>query len=119
MEELSEYGEEIARYFSTKHGGLVSIRAGGVTLVRHPGADWKVLARKRDEVSLEQWTQGKKQFVAGLPAWRMGVESLPSMDTIAEWVVDSVCETVTGEIVEPDGVGSDGAPSWLLALGLI
>jgi hypothetical protein len=119
MEGLSEYVEEIARYFSTKHGGLISIRADGVTLVRHPGTEWKVLARKRDDVSIKQWTQGKMEFVDRLSAWKVGVESLPSLEKIGEWVADSVCETVTGEMVEPDGVGSDGAPSWLLALGMI
>lgn len=119
MQNLSSHGVEIARYFSTKHGGLISVCADGVTLIRRPGTDWEVLARKKPEVSLEKWTTGKLQLVAGLAAWKVGVESLPSMDTIAEWMADSVCETVTGEFVEPDGVGSDGAPSWLLALGLI
>lgn len=37
-----------------------------------------------------------------------------------EWVYDSVCESVTGRhTVEPEGIGPDGAPSWLLAMGLI
>ena len=88
MDEISKHGAEVARYFSTKHGGLISIRAKGITLIRHLGTDWKVLAHKKDEVSLEQWTNGKKQHVAGLPTWKVGVESLPSMDTIAEWVSD-------------------------------
>lgn len=119
MAKLSAHGTEIARYFSTKHGGLVSVCADGVSLIRRPDTSWQVLSRKKAEVSLDKWTANKLQFVAGLAAWKLQVSSLPSMDTIAEWMADSVCETVTGELVEPDGVGSDGAPSWLLALGLI
>lgn len=41
------------------------------------------------------------------------------MRQLEAWAGDSVCETVTGDTVEPDGTGADGAPSWLLALGMI
>ncbi len=119
MEKISIHGKEIARYFSTKYCGLISIRANGVTLIQYPDTDWEVLSYKREDASLENWTKGKLEFVAELPEWKVGIKSLPSLDTIAEWMGDSICETVTGEIIEPDGVGSDGAPSWLLALGLM
>jgi hypothetical protein len=48
-----------------------------------------------------------------------GVTKPPSMGTLERWTSDGVAKTVTGERVEPDGHGSDGAPSWLLALGYI
>jgi len=41
------------------------------------------------------------------------------MDEIEDAVCDSVCLSIGGETVEPDGWDSNGAPSWLLALGLI
>ena len=44
---------------------------------------------------------------------------LPDMEELEEWMFDSVCETPTGNDVEPDGYGPDGVPSWLLLLGLI
>ncbi len=44
---------------------------------------------------------------------------MPSMDALEEWSCDGICKTPTGKRVEPDGHGSDGSPSWLLALGLI
>jgi hypothetical protein len=43
----------------------------------------------------------------------------PGMDEIEAAVCDSVCPSIGGETVEPDGWDSSGAPSWLLALGLI
>jgi len=43
----------------------------------------------------------------------------PSMDEIEDAVCDSVCPSIGGETVEPDGWDSEGSPSWLLALGLI
>jgi hypothetical protein len=43
----------------------------------------------------------------------------PSMRRLEEWVCDSICESVAGDNVEPDGWDSNGSPSWLLALGMI
>ncbi len=43
----------------------------------------------------------------------------PSLSTMERWSNDGVAKTVTGDRTEPDGYGPDGAPSWLLALGLI
>lgn len=43
----------------------------------------------------------------------------PNLEAMEEWVNDGIAETVTGDRTEPDGYGPDGAPSWLLALGMI
>jgi len=44
----------------------------------------------------------------------------PSQSDLEGWVSDDGgCETVSGDWVEPDGWGPDGAPSWLLALRMI
>ena len=40
-------------------------------------------------------------------------------EDLAEAVCDSVCETPNGTTVEPDGIDSDGVPSWLMIHGLI
>ncbi len=39
-------------------------------------------------------------------------------EAIAEAMMDSVCESMTGERVEPDGYDSKGFPSILMAVGL-
>lgn len=58
----------------------------------------------------------------GFPEWIVWngeqIET-PDLEQIQFWVYDSVCETVTGDMIEPDGYGPDGAPSWLIALGLM
>jgi hypothetical protein len=43
----------------------------------------------------------------------------PSMKSLERWTEDSVCKSVFGAQVEPDGFGPHGEPSWLLAMGLI
>ena len=43
----------------------------------------------------------------------------PSFKSLEKWSKDSVCKSVFGNKVEPDGFGPEGEPSWLLAVGLI
>ncbi len=43
----------------------------------------------------------------------------PSVATMEKWMDSGIARTVTGDKTEPDGYGPDGAPSWLLALGMI
>lgn len=44
---------------------------------------------------------------------------IPSQKKLEWWSFDSVCKSVFGTDVEPDGWSYDGSPSWLLALNLI
>ena len=44
---------------------------------------------------------------------------MPSEKTLEKWSFDGVAQSVTGKKVEPDGIGPDGAPSWLLVLGIL
>lgn len=55
---------------------------------------------------------------SALTLFNVGVE-IPKLDDLNRWVWDSVCDSVAGEQVEPDGWDSNGYPSWLLALGMI
>lgn len=43
----------------------------------------------------------------------------PSLKSLERWTMDSVCKSVFGAQVEPDGYGPLGDPSWLIALGMI
>ena len=42
-----------------------------------------------------------------------------SQESLAEAMDDGTCETPNGNAVEPDGVDSDGCPSWLMIHGLM
>ena len=57
-----------------------------------------------------------------IPVYRLkhyfGV-NVPSVKTLEKWSDSGKCKSVFGKTVEPDGVDPEGAPSWLLALGLI
>jgi hypothetical protein len=115
----SDHGGEFARYLDPS-GWLIAFCEDGVVLgksIVHP--NWRVLRRKKTDVSPADWKQRKLDRLAELPWWRKQVRSLPSLKQLERWSYDSVCETVTGDDVEPDGVGPDGAPSWLRALCLI
>jgi len=57
----------------------------------------------------------KTRAVAGL-GW---IGRACSEAYLGKAVMDSVCETPNGNTVEPDGVDSEGAPSWLMIHGLI
>lgn len=48
-----------------------------------------------------------------------GFTKLPSEKVMERWMEEGVAKTVTGKRTESDGYGSDGSPSWLLALGYI
>ena len=43
----------------------------------------------------------------------------PSDRLIDKWIFDGIAKSVDGKRVENDGFSSSGAPSWLLALGMI
>jgi len=119
MSLLDQY-TEVARYFSRRHRGLISIAQEGAVLRLTLGdEDWKVLLRKKDAIAIEDWLAKKKEIVAQMPAWARETRELPTVEQMAEWLSDGQCETPSGDEVEPDGHGPDGAPSWLLALGLI
>ena len=55
----------------------------------------------------------------GCREWGGQVFDVPELDELEGWVFDSVCETLDGDMVEPDGWNVEGCPSWLLVLGLV
>jgi len=120
MAKLKAHGEEIARYVSPKWGGLISIRSDGTVLRRTPWSGWKVHARVKPGVDLEEWVEKKREWFRGIPEnhW-MRCTTLPSLQTLEEWAEAGIAETPTGYEVEPDGRGPDGSPSWLLILGML
>jgi hypothetical protein len=46
--------------------------------------------------------------------WKHQTYPVPDLDQLDAWVIDSVCETPDGDIVEPDH-----PDSWLSLLGII
>lgn len=43
----------------------------------------------------------------------------PSESEIEDMMFDSVCPSINGHNVEPDGFDPDGFPSWLQAVGIV
>lgn len=112
--------EEILRWFSPQRLVLKSLRRDGVVLFRGVGdSRWRPFFHKKAEIPLDEFIENKRNAVAKLPEWARLAHAIPSVRQLEEWVSDCQCETPTGDIVEPDGHGPDGAPSWLLALGMI
>lgn len=119
MAKLSAHGRPFLTYFHARRRALLSVHPDGTTLFRTPFQGWKVLARKKAEVPLEQWKESKRRQFEAQPHWAKDITKLPSQATIEHWMMDGVAETVEGDDIEPDGIGANGSPSWLLALGLI
>jgi len=110
----------VLRYFSPARMALVALTSDGLTLIRRiEDEDWKIAARKKQSPTFEEWLAIKKRNIAALPAWAVEVKELPSLEQLQDWLTDGICETPTGDQVEPDGQGPDGAPSWLRLLGFI
>ena len=65
---------------------------------------------------------GPGRRVDGIPEtveWQGKTFDTPPLETLNHWMWDSVCETLEGGTIEPDGWDHEGCPSWLLALNLI
>jgi alpha-amylase/alpha-mannosidase (GH57 family) len=67
------------------------------------------------------WADGEAQKlpISALSAAKGLGKEIPDTDQLTEWVHDSMCESILGENVEPDGIDEHGSPSWLLAMGMI
>lgn len=48
-----------------------------------------------------------------------GFKKPPKSAALEKMVFDGIAKSITGKRVEPDGIASDGSPSWLLVLGYI
>lgn len=48
-----------------------------------------------------------------------GINKPPTLSTLERRNSSGISKSVTGKIVEPDGFGPDGSPSWELVMGII
>jgi len=70
------------------------------------------------ELLLEEMISDIRQEL-GIKQWPEPTVEPPDLETLQEWLLDSICEATDGCIVEHDGRCSHGHPSWFLRLGLI
>ena len=120
MAKLTAHRSDIVcRYFDPTRRCLVAIRSDGARLHRHTAGGWRIVARKKKDIPLQEWKDRVIASYAKLPAYYQGVKSLPSVATLERYAADGIAKTVDGQRIEPDGTAANGAPSWLLALGLI
>lgn len=112
--------EVLFTYVNANTGALIAILADGTKYGRNiHTSGWKHLTTKKADITLEQWTANKRALYDAMPAWAKGVKALPSLRTLEKWSNDGVARTVDGQRIEPDGTASNGAPSWLLVVGVI
>lgn len=121
MAKISAHGKAFAVVLSPSTGRLFSFHEDGVTLVKSVHSPvWKLHARLKAGNDLAAWKERRLAKLAGLPEWARKTKSLPSLKTLERWHhEDGGCETPSGDMVEADGTGPDGAPSWLRLLGMI
>lgn len=46
-------------------------------------------------------------------------KKVPSLNTLEKWSNDGIARSIGGAKVEPDGVDSNGFPSWFIVMGII
>lgn len=120
MAKLSAHGGEVIRFFDPRRCMLKAYMADGKILGRTIfSGGWKVVGRLKPGVSPQEAAENRRRWLATQPAWVSKVKSFPSQRTLEQWHSDGGCETPSGDWVEPDGDGPDGAPSWLKLCGCI
>jgi len=108
------------QYLNPQTGAIIAIMADGTKYGKGMNTNgWKHLTTKKQEVPLEQWIANKRAKYDALPQWAKGVKTIPGIRTLEKWSNDGVAKTVDGQRIEPDGTADNGAPSWLIVLGLI
>ena len=87
------------------------------------GCPGKVYTLKADsQRNPQEWMEAS---LASLREKNPGVEfigkvvSVPGMRSLEKWTFDSVCKSVGGKKVEPDGYDPNGYPSWLLVMSIL
>jgi hypothetical protein len=120
MAKLSAHGEVVIRRLSPR-GYLKAYCSDGKVLARTVYSNgWKIAGKLKPNVApLEAPANVRRACTENGEAWRLDVKRIPSQRILERWNEDGGCFTVTGEWVEPDGIGTDGAPSWLRALAMI
>jgi hypothetical protein len=120
MAKVSAHGKIVFQFLAS-NGQLIAYCEDKTTLFRSPyTSGWKIRGKIKPDRTVEQATDNIRTAMRNKnETWRLNVKRMPSLRTLEEWASEGVCETVTGDTVEPDGIGRDGAPSWLRALCMI
>jgi hypothetical protein len=118
---LAGEGTELFRAFSLEQHGLLSFRSTGKVFIRRPNQQWILLVTKREDDPIDSWIdkyERKRIKMYEEKPW-LFVDDIPTNTEIDGMLMDGEVTSMSGEVVEPDGKGPDGAPSWLMAFGLI
>lgn len=75
---------------------------------KHPS---NIFVKYGDEVKISRITQAH--------TWLNGFRKPPTFKTLEKYSNNGIAKTPLGNSTEPDGYDSQGAPSWMLVLGLI
>jgi hypothetical protein len=110
---VSSRSYELLRDAHTKKGA--DFKAGTILRVdhyvnEHPHYLIKLVDNSGQTLAVT--AEGAYRYLRGFP-------KPPSPSTMEKWSDEGVARAVDGSRVEPDGVSPDGAPSWLLVMGMI
>ena len=104
----------VKKDFKSKSG--IEFKAGDTVNIAFRG--------KNDQYASVVLPPGSEKPFMRFPIKHMSVyfnkcQPMPSMKKLEKMNDDGRCSTVLGSIVEPDGHGPHGEPSWLLVIGVI
>lgn len=122
---MESSGPELLRYYSPKYACLASIRATGEIWTKSLYKDWMSTKRIKSVKGATQEEHNEivrkniETLKERLQPWQIDAK-LPSLSSVKKWITGDVgVKSPTGYTVDPDGVGPDGVPSWLILLRMI
>ena len=77
---------------------------------------FRPIRRLKEGGNLAAWRASRLQLK---PPYPVTAKRVPTIATLNKWSVQGRARALDGAWVEPDGYSPTGAPSWLIALGLI
>jgi hypothetical protein len=95
------------------------IPSGTVGTLNDDGAVTFLLTEGERTVRLNPYRLFRFVEVVGRGGEGIPVEEPPDREELERIILDSMCPSITGHDVEPDGHDPHGAPSWMLVLGLV
>ncbi len=111
---------EQGRFFSRRRSALYSLRKDGSIWCKRLTHGWRLANPVPSPEGLASQVALFERITSTCKPWQRHVDDIPTMQELEQqYREDGCCETPTGHVVEPDGTGPDGVPSWLMIFGMI
>lgn len=102
----------------TQEAGSIDTSIGGLWVKAYMAIE-NAYPGELEERVMEELGEDDMPFSNERLTWKGETVYMPTMSDVKRWTFDSVCEALDGCTVEGDGHCPHGAPSYLIALGMM